>query len=236
MPLEPSLTEVLRDAMAADRNGLMTATVGRVETYDSKLQVADVQPVIRHAHNLAGEVDHDELPVLPNIPVIGLQAGGFFIHFPLKKGDHVLLVFLHESIAMWRETGSMADPGDLRRHHLSHAVCIPGIAHMLAPLLDRAGARVPGGLPIPDAPIIGMPDDEVVFGGTGFFRFGGKIAADPVALSTLTNKALTDIATAFNGHKHPTGVGPSGPPMADPAVGVPLEPHETVAAKNLKSE
>ena len=108
---------------------VMTATIGRIVKYDPTKQVADVLPVILRPYNIGGgEVDHEQLPVLPNVPLLFPRAGGFVLHLPIAVGDHVLLVFCHDSIGIWREKGSITEPGELQRHSLANAVAIAGIA------------------------------------------------------------------------------------------------------------
>lgn len=132
MSLEPDDAELLLGAIEARLVDLHTIKVGKVQSYDSELQVADVVCVMRRPYNIGdGEVDHEEFPVIPNVPVVWPRAGGFVIHMPLKKGDHVVLGFTDDNIAMWRQSGSVSDPDDLRRHDLGSAICFAGITPAL---------------------------------------------------------------------------------------------------------
>lgn len=178
---EPTDAEVIRAALEHRLDGVHVATVCQVVSYDPILQTADLRPVVRRAiRNEDDEiVEHEELCVLPNVPVLWPRAGGFFFHMPLAAGDHVLAVFAHESFAMWRETGSVSDPGDLRKHGLSNAIAIAGIEHALAPLspapLDLA-ARIAGMCFGED----GTPR-QVQFDALGMKL--GALAVSPVALA-----------------------------------------------------
>ena len=142
MPYEPTLAEVIKGAITHDLAEVMTATVGKVRTYDPVLQVAEIQPVILRPVDVGdGEVEHEELPILLNVPVVFPRGGvvpglcaGYVLHIPLMPGDHVLLVFTHDSIAMWREKGSVTEPGQLARHSLANAVAFAGIAPQMKPL------------------------------------------------------------------------------------------------------
>lgn len=192
MALDPSDSEVIRDGIDSRLSDVWTATIGRVQKYDAKTQTADVLPVVRRALVAAdGYVGHEDLPVIPNVPVLHSRSGGFFVHLPVEVGDTVLLVFTKDSFQMWRESGSVVNPGDLSRHSLSNAVAIPGIFPSKEPLVDP--------------PNVGMPDNEAVLGG-GVFRFGDATAAQFVALSNKVDAALVLIKT----HLHPTAMGPSG--------------------------
>jgi hypothetical protein len=130
---EPTLAEIIRLAIDGRLLDVNVGCVGRVESFTPGPPgppVADVVPVIRRALlDTEGNVVHEELPVIPNVPVIYLRGSGdlYYVTVPLVKGDHVQLVFNTQSFAQWRETGAISDPGDLRLHSLGNPVAIPGI-------------------------------------------------------------------------------------------------------------
>lgn len=193
-----STAELLNGAIKAKLAELMTCTVGRIKKYDSKLQVAEIELVMLRPYNLGGEIDHEEIPPIPNVPIVFPRAGGFYMHLPIVEGDHVLVIFTHDNIAMWRETGEKQEPDDLRRHSLASCVAIPGVAPMIEPMLDETT----NGIPAPP----GFPDDEAVIKGN--YRFGSQ-AAVPVAMAPVVDAFFT----AFKAHKHGTGVGPTTTPL-----------------------
>lgn len=189
MPIVPSDAQLISDAMNSRLLDVWTSTIGRVESYDPATQTASVRPVVRRPLQAAdGAIGHEDLPVVPNVPVLQPRSGGFFVHLPVAAGDAVLLVFTTDSFALWRESGDVVNPGDLRRHNLSNAIAIPG--------LGPASAALPN-----------IPTNEAVLGG-GVFRVGTS-AADFVALSTKVNDALEAIRTWANSHTHGTAMGPS---------------------------
>jgi len=193
---EPTTSELIRDAMSARLADVNVATVGKVQAYDPLTQTASVVPVVkRPIEDSEGEFDHEAICILPNMPVLFPGGGGFFFHFPIEPGDFVLLVFCHDAIGTWRETGEVSEPGDLRRHSLANAVAIPGILPSLAPRID--------------APNPGTDPSEAVMLGR-VVRVGDKTLALPVALAPIVDAFVT----AFNAHTHGTGVGPSTPPAA----------------------
>jgi hypothetical protein len=123
----PSLEEVLRMAVHQRMVDVHTAMPGRVERYDEKEQKADVKPLLkRTVINDDGTEISESLPVIPDVPVMFPRAGGFFITFPIKQGDNVLLVFCERSIDKYTAgAGTEVDPVDLRMHDLSDAVAFP---------------------------------------------------------------------------------------------------------------
>lgn len=124
-----SMASVLREAFDSALLDVHVAMPGKVVTYDSSRCVVDVLPMIRRAvQDRHGEVQHEDLPVIPNVPVAFGRGGGFSFTWPLNKGDFVLLVFNSSAIAAWREAGDVSDPVDLRRHDLSYPVAFPCIS------------------------------------------------------------------------------------------------------------
>jgi hypothetical protein len=217
---EPTLADVIRDGLEGRLEDVFTSTIGRIEKYDPDKQVADIRPVIRRPYNAGGYVEHEELPVLPNVPVMFPRGGGYFMKWPIKKGDHVLLVFTHDSIQMWREKGDITDPVDLTRHGLGSCIAIAGVAPADDPIEDDGDA------------------EEGVMGG-GIWRVG-KAAAVPVALAPIVDSFIAAVKEFCgpNGHKHGTGTGPSTPPIA-PLVwegGAPYPGEGSTKAKKLKAE
>jgi hypothetical protein len=149
---EPTLAEIFRVAAEQRERELFTAFIGAVEKYTPGPPgppVVDVRPVIKRAiRNTAGELVHEELPVVPNVPVCFPSVGNFSLTFPIAKGDHVLCVCTSWSHQAWRETGGIAEPGDLRTHEPGNAIAIPGLhpksgtlpANPTAALLEVGGA------------------------------------------------------------------------------------------------
>ncbi len=180
MPRNPTDAEVIEGAINTRLDHLHTATVAKVMSYDPVTQTCVALPVMHTpVEDKDGAITYEPSVPIPDIPVVQPRTLTHFVHLPLAPGDHVLLVSTSESIAVWRETGSVSRPGDLRRHHLGSTVAIPGVAHALQPLTD---------LPLP-----GMDPTEAVFGG-GVWRFGGKATADFVALAAKVDAIFNAIA------------------------------------------
>lgn len=203
---ERSLDEVIRNAMDHRLDRVHVAKICRVKSYDPTTQSADIVPVVRRSVRDENNdvIDSEEICVLPNVPILQLRAGGFFVHLPVEAGDHVLAIFSEDSFQYWRETGSVSDPGDQRRHSLANAVAIPGIASMLDPLspapLDLA-ARVAG-------LVIGKDGDpaQIQWGPTGIKL--GSLAISPVALAVpLLAYVAAAAAAATAGGASDTAVG-----------------------------
>lgn len=220
MPLNPDLGEVIEGLIASHLLELHTAIPGAIKTYDAAKQTAEVIIQVRSAVPAEdGSIVAEEPPVIPNVPVQWPRGGGYALHFPLKPGDHVLLVFSEAAIGHWRASGQVADPGDLRRHSIAYPVAIPGIA--------------PDSRPLTDAPT----DEAVLTVGDGVFRVGGA-SAEMVALANLVQQALDKIQQKFDAHTHVvTGTLPVGPvaAVATPTTSL-IATLGPVAATKLKAE
>lgn len=245
--IPPTQAEVIRGAIRAALAEVMTATVGKVVLYNPLTQTADVLPVMKRPYNVGyGVVDYEDLPVIMNVPVKQPRAGGFFVHMPIEVGDHVLLVFTHDDIANWRETGASSEPDDLRRHSLGSCVALVGMADSTDPLsvVDplEVAARLAG-------LVIGKDGSnaQIQWTADGFIQLGrvapatpilspvalsiptdaaiamlqAEIAAQAAALAALTT-AVGAMVTAFGAHTHvvaaaPGTSAPPATPMTAPA-------------------
>lgn len=132
MPAAPSFPEVVRRALESRLGDVFTTLPGRIQTYDTATQTADVALVVRRPLPTGEESDpvYEEVPVLPNVPILFPRGSGgaYAITWPLQAGDHVLVIFTTWSFASWRRTGETSDPGDLRPHHPGNAVAYPAMA------------------------------------------------------------------------------------------------------------
>lgn len=148
MPVEPTLAEIIRRAIDSRLLDVHVSCIARVEKFTPGPPgppVVDVVPVIRRALvDTKGATAHEDLPVIPNVPVIYPRGTGdvYSITWPLAVGDHVSLVFNTCSFSQWRETGEISDPGDLRLHSLGNPVAIPGVGPKSSQLPVDATAMV----------------------------------------------------------------------------------------------
>lgn len=217
---QPELAEVLSAAMSGAVDGLFVALPGKVESYDSVMQKANVKPLLqRRVFARDGSEGVESLPVIPDVPIAFPRGGGFFLSFPLQKGDLVLLVCCDRSIDSFvYSTGQVdVDPVDVRSHDLSDAVAIPCFYPFTRPIKCDV-------------------TQGAVFGS----ETGAQVRAKDAAIEITSNGLPTStggfvalanlLITAFNSHVHATaGTGtPSAPtvPWTTPMI----------ASKNLKAD
>lgn len=108
------------------------ALPGTVVTYDSATKTCTVRPGVHRLVMSADDFDEDEieeLPAIPNVPVMWPQGRGFAFTptIGLLPGDPVLLICCDRDISGWLTTGVPSEPDDSRSHSWSSAVAIPGL-------------------------------------------------------------------------------------------------------------
>lgn len=223
MPIEPDDAELLEQAITSRLLDLHTCMPAEVVSYDAAKQVADVQPVIQNAApNLDGSVTLETRPIIPNVPVRWERAGGYYVHFPLAKGDRGWLIFNEDAIAAWRSTGQLSQPGDRTRHSIAYPFFLPG--------------AWPNAEPLPDAPMSGEAVIIVPSGGSLRVSEAGH-AAQLVALANLVKARLDAIQSAFDAHTHVVaGVTAGGASVISAVPPTLIGPLDPVAAKNLKAQ
>ena len=127
--LDISLVQVLDAHYNGQIQDVHVAIPGTIVAWDSTKQTATVQPMVRKPLTSADNVlVYETPPQIPNVPVMCMRGGGYFISVPLNEGDGVLLVFSEQSYSEWRSTGQISSPKDVRRHGTGYPYAIPGIA------------------------------------------------------------------------------------------------------------
>lgn len=160
----PSLAEVIRLAIDNRLADVHVALPASVERYNPTLQLIDAKPLLRQM--VEGEDGAEvslSLPVVTNVPVIFPGASGFRLTFPLAKGDVVLLVVSERSLDRWKTVGGEVNPVDLRTHHISDAVAIPGLHPNTKPWTGAAITHATIGKD--GGPQVELKSNEIVLGG-----------------------------------------------------------------------
>jgi len=217
----PTIAELLKAAVDQGLADTHVALPGLVVKYNAGTQRADVKPTVQLPYiNDDGSEGVDVLPVIPEVPVLWPRAGGFFMHLPLAVGDTVLLLICERSIDEWNLTTGKVDtnPKDFRKHDLSDAIAIPGLA------------TVPSAL------------KEILSGAAVFGKEkGAQVRAKTSTVEIVTKGAIAAVGgfvamanllvTAFNTHVH-TSAAP-GSPTTTPTVPWVAA---TIQSTNLKAD
>jgi len=135
---QPDLAEAFRLIFRTFSESMWTSLPGYVDSYDASKQSAEVVPAVKGWRLLLDGEEQDELPKIPNVPVIQPSGGGFHASFPLQKGDPVVLVFAARDIDAWKSSppGAPVQAQDNRIHDLTDCFAIPGGRPLAAPFLD----------------------------------------------------------------------------------------------------
>lgn len=128
-PVDPDLEDVLTAREEAARLDLDVAIPARVERYDAATQTADVVPLLRRpVPRPDGGHAFEADPVVPSVPVQWPRVGAWALTMKVEPGDTGLLLCCDGDVGTWRAGGGdVVDPVNLQRHHLSHAVFLPGL-------------------------------------------------------------------------------------------------------------
>lgn len=188
MSLSTGDAELIRLAIESRLGDVYTALPGRIESYDAATQTADVAPTVRRAVPTGpeGAPKLEDIPVIPNVPILFPRGGAFSVTWPLEKGNHVVLIFMTYALAQWRKTGKTADPGDLRLHHVNNAVAIPILA--------------PNGQAVPEAQA--SANSFTIVG--PLITLGAADATDFAALASKVDANFNKVLAALNSAKDST--------------------------------
>lgn len=194
-----NISEALAVAIESRLADLHTAMPGKVEKVSSDGQRVDVLPQLKRAVS-DGEGGYviEDLPVIPNVPVAFPRAGGFFVSFPIARGDMVLLVFAERSVKAWMRQGQAVDPGDRRMHPFDGAIAIPGVYPNNSPLDDASSTDMVMGKDGETSPkIVLKPSGDIVLnGGTKKVARVDDTAKADTAMATWMSQVESGIAGA----------------------------------------
>lgn len=106
---------------------LRVALPGIIQSFDPDAVTCTVLPAI-YGQRLRddGTLISEELPIIPDVPVVFPRGGGCTLTFPVKPGDECLLVFSDRCIDFWWQSGGVQEPVDPRQHDMSDAFAIVG--------------------------------------------------------------------------------------------------------------
>ena len=213
LPIDPTLPDLLREAIRSSIALLHTSIPGEVLSYDRAKQTAQVKLVVRGKRRdlQTGTLSTYSFTPLVNVPVVWPGGGDASLTFDLSKGDRVVVIFAERDISRWLSTGTApSDPADTRRHDLSDAIAIPQINPYTDPLASDATAA--------GAAVLRADD----------IRLGSATASSFIALAPLVLTELQKITTwmtamnmTFSSHTHvfaPGGPSPTSTPVAVPPV------------------
>lgn len=214
--IDPTLTQVLLDAIEGRIAEVHTGLPGKVLSFDAAKRVVDVQP------ELLGAFEDDDgatqivaRPVISNVPVQYPGGGGWSITFPLNVGDPVWLKFAERSLDKWKASppGEMVDPASTRKHDLSDVVAEPAQLRPTSPTpaVDAVNLRIAHDS---GAVVLELALNKVTITAPMIDFAAGGTADQPYV-------RWTELLTWLASHTHPTaGPGAPSPPTLPPPASI----------------
>lgn len=210
MPETPTWPQILNDLFERKSRTLWTALPGIVTEYNIDENRATVKPLLK---DTPVDGEPEEMPEIPDVPVVWPRVGLAVIYMPMRPGDKVAIFFSTRPLDKWEsgDGNDPVDPQDPRHHALSDAFIIPGLYPFGDPIPEP---RDPADVRIILYDSSGAPRSQFYLGGdTGDIVMipenHNKLGAAGASEQAVLGNALL---TLFNAHIHQTGVGPSGPP------------------------
>jgi Phage protein Gp138 N-terminal domain len=225
-----TLEEILDVTGFTILSNLYKISPGKVVAYYPPVEgvspaMVDVSPAVNDVRfdTTDGTRISEPFPIIPKVPVVYPQGGGFSIVFPMKSGDKVTLLSYDLDPTKHRGTGNVEDPIDSGRHRGAYWVALPG------DITDPGAGPDPG-----QSLVIGMPNGVTIKINASSITIGdlatsveiGKAAtsvtvgATPLPVATAASVAA--IASALIGFctllLQQTPPGPSTDPVINPAA------------------
>lgn len=207
----PELAETLELIINYKLSDLFVALPGKVVSYDSSTQKANIKPLLqKNFLTISGDTKSINIPTLYNVPIIFPRGGGYFVSFPLKENDKVLIIFNDRSIDQYvsKTQNEPVDPVHMESHRLNGAIAIPGFYKDSEPLSTKDASATDM--------IIGKQNGKsrIVINDDEMRMENNYSATHPAVLGDVLETFWNNFRTFFNTHIHPTGMGPSKEPIA----------------------
>lgn len=121
---ETQLNELIDRAMS----GLCTCLPGIIQSFDASKQTVEVLPAIKMRTFIDNKQEHQDLPLIINVPIVFPNAGGWGVTLPVSAGDECLLIFSQRAIDNWHDLGGTQPPESnavgARHHDLTDAFAV----------------------------------------------------------------------------------------------------------------
>ena len=183
----PDMVDVFETWLDAFSRDLHTAFPGKIQDYNATTNTATVIPLVKTTRQTDdGDIVSEDMPALPNVPILFPRIGPWSWTAPVAAGNKVLVVSCESSIGHLRSSDQTVEPGDIRRHHLAHAVAILGFFTSSPPAAPQNALVIgkDGGVKI------ALHDDGIV-------HLGANPADDWVALAAKVDALFTGLKDIF---------------------------------------
>lgn len=202
------MIDLLNDFFDRRSRSIIIGCIGKIEKHDLSTMRADVKPLIKYT--ATGDTTASDFAVIPGIPVMFLYAGGYYVRPEYQRGDLVWVTFATHDIA--KGLTGRSDEAEGATFNRESAAVVSGVAqtNWVSPSdISKPGLLIghkDGGalMQIQESVIKITGNVEI----TGDVSASGKIEAGG-QMTAMKTAGPVNLST----HTHPTGVGPSGPPV-----------------------
>lgn len=210
---------------------------GNIVSFDAATQRCVAQPGIKMKTVIRGVASYLDLPEVQNVPIVVpyAQGAGLLLSLPIQSGDPCLLLFSDRALDNYLQTGAAEIPGTAtdadvtapRVHHLTDAICIPGMIANNVVVSDWSTENIelrdkerknyislgPNGIEISD----GTATWSMSGGAINIVAPGGTTTTSPTNTTegTISATELKQGNTTFSSHTHSgvqSGMDNSGAP------------------------
>lgn len=120
--------ESLKMAMDGQTAQIWTALPAIIVSFNATAQTVTAQPAIQGVTSDKSQNNsYVNLPLLVDVPIQFITAGGYSITCPISVGDECLIVFASRCIDAWWQSGGVQRPMETRMHDLSDGFALIGV-------------------------------------------------------------------------------------------------------------
>jgi len=120
--------ESLKMAMDGQTAQIWTAIPAIIQSFNATAQTVTAQPSIQGVTSDKNQNNsYVNLPLLVDVPIQFMTAGGYSITCPISAGDECLIVFASRCIDAWWQSGGVQRPMETRMHDLSDVFALIGV-------------------------------------------------------------------------------------------------------------
>ena len=193
----PELADIIRQAIEDRLVDVHTMLPGRIDSYDSSTQKADVEPLIKRLQRTVDGEINEELPVIPGVPVVFPRTQAFKLTMPVVAGDRCMLVFCERAtegyqVGQGRKGGGseikQTDPDTFAMHNLTDPVALLGWYNDAEALTTTDS----------DGMQLGETSGAIIHIGNDLVELYEKGASEFVALATKTKTELDKLKDDLN--------------------------------------
>lgn len=118
--LPKAVTTAVRSIAAQE---IHTSIPGVIVDYNPETKRAEILPALRRIFN--NDNPPQERAILLDVPVVQPGTGDFLVHYPIKTGDIMLVIFSERGIEEFKQTWELSDQTKGRSHSVNDAIAIP---------------------------------------------------------------------------------------------------------------